>query len=96
MQQIFTAVMRTSLWLLLVAASLVAWFWLLLVLNSDFSIWTADSNAAGLTLQGALFLFPLGLFFGLKQSEGSAARTIGLFALSWSVGLAALVLFAAL
>lgn len=87
-----TAVMRASLWLLMAAASALALFWLVLVAASDFSIWTTDSNAAGLTLQAALLLSPIGLLVALKQSRGSLWRTLLLFGLAWSAVIGAAVL----
>jgi hypothetical protein len=87
--------MRMSLWLLLVAAVLVALFWLMLVLVSGFSIWTTESNVAGLTLQAGLLLSPVALFFGLRLSKHSVGLTVVLFALSWSVVSTALISIAA-
>ena len=86
-----TTLMRASLWLLLAAASAVALFWLVLVVASDFSIWTTDSNAAGLTHQAALLLSPIGLLLALKQSRGSLWKTALLFGLAWSVVIGAAV-----
>ncbi|OSZ72223.1 hypothetical protein CAP39_02370 [Sphingomonas sp. IBVSS1] len=83
--------MRISLWLLLSAAALIASFWLMLVVVSGFSIWTTESNVAGLTLQTGLLVSPVALFFGLKLSKHSDGLTVGLFAFSWSVISAALV-----
>ena len=80
-----------SLWLLLVAAALVAFFWLMLVVASGFSIWTTESNVAGLTLQTGLLLSPVTLFFGLKLSKHSVGLTVALFTLSWSVAAAVLI-----
>jgi hypothetical protein len=64
----------------------------MLVFASGFRIWTAESNAAGLTLQAALIGFPAALFFGLKLSRGSFPRTVALFATAWATALGALVL----
>jgi hypothetical protein len=83
--------MRVSLWLLLIAAALVALFWLMLVVVSGFTIWTTESNVAGLTLQAGLLVSPVALFFGLKLSKHSVGLTVALFAFSWSVASAALV-----
>ena len=84
--------MRISLWLLLAAATLIALFWLMLVVASGFTIWTAESNAAGVTLQTGLLLSPVALFLGVKLSTHSVAFTIVLFAFSWFVALAALII----
>ncbi len=83
--------MRMSLWFLLVAAGFIALFWLVLVVVSGFTIWTIDSNVAGLTLQAGLVLSPVALFLGLKLSKHSADLTTALFASSWCVVFAALV-----
>ena len=83
--------MRVSLWLLLVAAALVACFWLMLVVVSGFTIWTTESNVAGLTLQTGLLVSPVALFLGLKLSKRSVGLTVALFAFSLSVTFAALV-----
>lgn len=85
--------MRMSLWLLLVAATSIALFWLMLVVVSGFSIWTTESSVAGLTLQAGFVLFPVALLFGLKLSKHSAGLTGALFAFSWSVAAAALIFF---
>lgn len=83
--------MRLSLWLLLVAAALVALFWLMLVVASGFTIWTNESNAVGLTLQTGLLLSPVALFLGLKLSKNSVGLSATLFMLSWLVAFAALI-----
>jgi hypothetical protein len=83
--------MRMSLWVLLVAAALIALFWLMLVVGSGFTIWTTESNVAGLTLQTALLLSPAALYLGLKLSKHSVGLTAVLFAASWSIALAALI-----
>lgn len=83
--------MRISLWLLLVAVALVALFWLMLVAVSGFTIWTTNSNVAGLTLQISLLASPVALFFGLKLSKHSVGLTVALFVFSWSVASAALM-----
>jgi hypothetical protein len=83
--------MRMSLWLLMVAAALVALFWLMLVVVSGFTIWTTESNVAGLTLQTGLLLSPVVLFFGLKLSTHSVGFSVALFALSWSLAFSALI-----
>jgi len=88
-----TETMRLSLWLLFGVASLVAVFWLVLVVASGFEIWLTDSNAAGLGVQAALLLFPVGLFFALKESKGSPNRTATLFAVAWGIAMAACVFF---
>ena len=44
--------MRASLWLLFAAATIVAMFWMMLVLASGFEVWR-ESNQAGLALQAA-------------------------------------------
>ena len=82
--------MRMSLRLLLVAAALVALFWLMLVVASGFTIWMTDSNVARLTLHTGLLVSPMVLFFGLKLSRHSNSLTVLLFAISWSVAFAAL------
>lgn len=79
-----------SLWLLLVAAALVALSWLMLVVVSDFTIWMTESNVAGLTLQTGFLLSPVALFLGLKLSSHSVGFTVALFAFSWSVAFAVL------
>jgi hypothetical protein len=83
--------MRMSLWLLLIAAAVIALFWLMLVVASGFSIWTTESNVAGLILQTGLLLSPVALFLGLKLSKHSVGLNVALFALSWSVASAALM-----
>jgi hypothetical protein len=83
--------MRFSLWLLLLAAALVALFWLMLVVVSGFAIWTTESSVAGLTLQAGLLVSPVALFLGLKLSKHSVGFTVALFAFSWSVASAALL-----
>jgi hypothetical protein len=88
--------MRVSVWLLFVATTLLALFWLCLVIASRFSIWTVDSNAAGLILQIGLMLFPIALFFGLKQSQHSLRRTAALFIFGWAIPLSALLLLTVL
>lgn len=93
MQMHLTQTMRLSLWLLFGVASLVALFWLMLVAASGFEIWLSESNAAGLSLQGALVLFPISLFFGLRQSNGSPRRTGALFVVGWSIAAAATFFF---
>ncbi len=66
-------------------------FWLMLVVVSGFTIWTNDSNAAGLTLQTGLLIFPATLFLGLKLSKHSVGLSVALFLLSWSVVIAGLI-----
>ncbi|MEJ7926306.1 hypothetical protein WG908_05980 [Sphingobium sp. AN641] len=83
--------MRLSLWLLLIAAALIALFWLMLVVASGFTIWTNESNAAGLTLQAGLVLSPGALFLGLKLSKHSIGLSTALFILSWLVAFSALI-----
>lgn len=92
-QDAVTTAMRASLWMLLVGATLLAAFWLVLVVASGFGIWLHDSNEAGLALQGALFLFPVGLWLGLRRSAGDARRSSALFIISWSACFAGLALF---
>jgi hypothetical protein len=91
METNIVTMMSMSLWLLLVATTLTALFWLSLVLASGFSIWTTESNAAGLTLQASLLLSPLFLFFGLRQSKGSIRGSAAIFIAAWSTTLAALL-----
>ncbi|WP_126172728.1 hypothetical protein [Altericroceibacterium xinjiangense] len=93
MQIHVTALMRLSLWFLLGAASLVAIFWLALVVVSGFEIWLTESNTAGLILQSALILFPVSVFFGIKQSKGNFSRTSAVFALAWTIAAVAMVFF---
>ena len=83
--------MRLSLWLLLAASALVALFWLMLVVASGFTIWTNESNGAGLTLQTGLFLAPVALFVGLKLSKHNFGLSVALFVLSWLVAFTALI-----
>ena len=85
--------MRLSLWPLLVGVGLVALFWLTLVVFSGFTIWSVDSNVAGLTLQASLLLSPVALMLGLKLSKHSVGFTVALFALRWSATFAALAFF---
>jgi len=82
--------MRASLWLLFVAAAAISLFWIFLVLASGFGIWR-ESNAAGLSLQAALLLFPVGLYAALKKSAESLNGTIATFAGSWALAAAALL-----
>lgn len=70
--------------MLLAAATAVSMLFLLLVFVSGFTIWTHDSNLAGLTIQAAIILSPVVLLFGLKASEENLARTVALFVLSWA------------
>ena len=93
MQLDVVTMMRVSIWVLLLIATPVALFWLVLVLLSNFRIWTHESNIAGLALQSGLLLFPVALIFGLRQSKGSFSRTITLFCISWVVALTALAIF---
>lgn len=86
--------MRASLWLLMTAASFVALVWLSLVVVSGFTIWTEDSNLAGLGLQGALLSFPVILLFALRRSKESFAATATVFGVAWGLALgSALLLF---
>lgn len=93
MQTYAVTLLRMSVWAMLMAATLVASFWLMLVFVSGFDIWATESNAAGLTLQAALIVFPVALFFGLKLSAGSFRRTVALFVTAWATALGALMLF---
>ena len=70
--------------MLLAAATVVSSFWFLLVIGSGFTIWTDDTNLAGLTIQAAIILSPLGLYIGLKASADSRSRTIVLFIVAWA------------
>lgn len=83
--------MRLSLWLLLVAGTLVALSWLVLVVASGFAIWTSEANGLGLTLQAGLLLSPVALFIGLRVSKHSAVLSTALFMLSWLIAFAAIV-----
>ena len=84
--------MRASLWLLFVAASAIALFWIFLVLASGFGIWRGSNNG-GLTLQVALLLYPVGLLVALRKSSASLSGTLATFAMGWSVVAAALLFF---
>ena len=80
----------------MLVSALVASFWLMLVVFSDFQIWTSDSNAAGLTVQALIITLPVALFFGLKLSKDSVRGTAALFFASWIIAFAGLVFFGAL
>lgn len=67
--------------------------WLILVVFSGFTVWSVDSNVAGLMLQTGLLLSPIALMLGLKLSKHSAGFTVALFALSWSATFAAWAFF---
>lgn len=74
--------MRASLWLLFAAATIVAMFWTMLVLASGLEVWR-ESNRAGLTLQAALLLFPIGLLFAVRKSIASPYGTVATFSAAW-------------
>ena len=83
-------IMRASLWLLFVAATIVAMCWMMLVLVSGFEIWR-ESNWAGLALQAALLLFPVGLLFAVKRSIASQSGTVATFSAAWGLVFSALL-----
>ena len=82
--------MRASLWLLFVAATIVVMFWMMLVLASGFEIWR-ESNWVGLTLQAALLLFPIGLLFAVRKSRASPSGTVATFGAAWCLVASALL-----
>ncbi|WP_373476326.1 hypothetical protein [Sphingorhabdus sp.] len=96
MQTNAATLVRISIWLLMLASGLVASFWLMLVVVSDFRIWTNDSNAAGIALQAVMITFPVVLFIGLKLSKGSFRGTMALFCAAWTIAISALAYFGAL
>ncbi|WP_157668105.1 hypothetical protein [Croceicoccus marinus] len=89
MKMHLTHAMRLSLWLLFVVASLVATFWVALVVVSGFEIWLNESNASCLSLQLTPLLFPAGLFFALKKSKCSPNLIATFFVVSWGIAAAA-------
>lgn len=88
----FIGLMRLSLWLLVVAATAVGSFWLLLVVGSGFSIWN-DSNLAGRVIQCLLVFYPVVLALSLSKTKNSVAGTIATFGIGWAVAGCALACF---
>jgi hypothetical protein len=77
------ALMRASLWLLFAALAAISLFSWLLTVASAFQV-SRESNAAGLSLQVALFLIcPVAMFVALRKSAGSSRGTLATFAVAW-------------
>jgi hypothetical protein len=75
--------MRASLWLLFAAVAFISLAYWLLNLASAFGIWGV-SNAAGLSLQVALFVIcPIAMFIALRKSAGNLRGTLATFAAAW-------------
>ncbi len=87
---LLNSIMRISLWLLFAAATALGLFWLWLVVASGFEVWR-ESNAAGLSMQVTLLLYPVGLFAALKSSSASFTGTVATFLVGWTLASTALL-----